>query len=122
MPCGQDAVGFAQRGDLAAGRDATDMRQIMADVIDQVLGDQLLALPQARISLAHSNWRAGLMADEAKRVEIFRRQRVLEIEELVGLKILCQLQGLAGRDPLVHVVQKLHAVPELFAKMLEQSW
>ena len=63
---------------------------------------------------------ARLLPDQLEVVLLLGRQRVLEEERAVLLQLLAQLHGLAGRDPLVDVVQQLDLVAELRAQVLEQ--
>ena len=112
---GAHAVEVREGEDPAQVRDAAGVRNGGADVVDEPFGDQLLAVPDRVEHLAHRDGRGGVLADQAERRLVLGRRRVLDPERPVLLQRRAQPAGLDRRQAVVHVVQDVHAVAELFA-------
>ena len=60
--------------------DAASMDRCDADIIDQLFGDQLLAIPYGVEHLADRNGRCGMLADKTKALLQLCRHRVFKPE------------------------------------------
>src|SRR5437762_2037934 len=119
MPRRENALRLACGRYLLAGSDTAAMREIVPDVVYEVLLDQVQALPWADVDFAHCDGRARPLPDQTERVEMFRTQWVFQIKQFVRLEILSQGDGLVGCDALVHIMQQPDVAPERFSQVLE---
>src|ERR1700737_1786149 len=119
MPRSEDAFRFTGGRNLLAGGDTAAMREIVPDVVYEMLLDEVQALPWTDIDFAHGDGRARPLPDQAESVEMFRTQRVFQIKQFVRLEILSQGNGLVGCDALVHIMQQPDVAPECFSQVLE---
>src|SRR6266702_201905 len=74
------------------------------DVVDQLLLNELLAVPDAVEHLAHRKRRRGVLADQAEIGLILGRDGILEPEQPEWLEILAQPRGLNWRQAVVDIV------------------
>ena len=112
VPGGLHAEELAERRHLARRAQPADLRDVDADEVDQPAGDQRQVFLLRVEQLAHRDRHARLLPDEVEVVLLLGRQRVLDEERVVLLQLLAQADRLAGRDPLVDVVQQLDVVAE----------
>ena len=120
MAAGADLVERGQVGDAPQVSDAAGVDHCAANVVDQLLLDQLLAVPDGVEHFAHGQRSRGVAADMAEGFLVLRRRRVLHPEQAVGLQRLAKLRRLVGRQPVVHVVQQLVLEAVSVAQLLEQ--
>src|SRR5262249_20277519 len=106
------AVELGQVQDAAQVGDPAGVHDAHADEVDELLGDELLAVPDRVEDLADRQRRGGVLAHEAQVGLELGGDRVLEPEELVGLERLAQLRGFDRGEPVVHVVQEAQVGPE----------
>ena len=109
MAAGAHLVQRGQVGDAPQVRDAAGVHDGRADVVDQLVLDQVLAVPDRVEHLADRQRRRGVLADQAERLLVLGRRRVLHPEQAVGLERLAQPRRLDRRQPVVHVVQQVRA-------------
>ncbi len=93
---------------------------VARDVVDQLLLDELLAIPDRIEDLAYGQRRGGVLADDAETVLVLRRHGIFHPERTVGLQILAQTTCLDGCEAMVHVVQQVHIPPQRFTRGSEQ--
>ena len=91
-----------------------------ADVVDELLGDQLLAVPDGVEELPHRERRGGVLPDDPKALLQLRRHQVLEPEQLVLLDPPPQPGGLDRGQPVVGVVEERKVETEPLPDRLEE--
>ena len=91
-----------------------------ADVIDELVRNQLAGVPDGIEHLAHRQRRGGVLADQAKTVLGFGGHRILHPEQPVGFEILAQPRRLDRCEPVVHVMQQMHIPAHGRAQRLEE--
>ena len=121
VAAGAHLVQRRQVGDAAQVRDAAGVDDGGADVVDELLLDQALAVPDGIEDLAHGQRRGRVLADQAEGVLVLGRGRVLDPEQAVGLELAAQARGLDGCEAVVHVVQQVVLPAQLGAHGLEQA-
>ena len=120
MAAGTHMVEFGEARDAAQMRDAAGMHHGRADIVDQLLLDQLLAVPDRIEHFADGQRRRGVLADQAEAGLVFRRHRILHPEQAIGFEILAQPPGLDRGQAVVHVVQQVHVPAQRLARRFEQ--
>ena len=108
--------------DAAQVGDAAGVRHRAADVVDELLADQPLAVPDRVEHLADRQRCGGVPADQPVGVGQLGRDRVLQPSERVGLQALAQPGRLDRGEPVVHVVQQAQPGPELVADPGHHRW
>lgn len=91
-----------------------------ANEVDQPAAHQRQSFVRVVKQLPHGNGCAGLRSQVSEVADIFRAERVFQEEEAVRLQVLGQANGHNGRHALMHVMQKLHVVAELFAQVFKE--
>src|SRR6185312_11271956 len=115
VPCGLDAELFGEDGDFAGGREASRLRDVAADVIDEAFGDKRGPFVGAVEELAHGDGSGALLTDLAEVRDVFGGERVFHEEEVVLLEVFGEADGFVGGDALVDVMQEADFLAELFA-------
>lgn len=93
-----------------------------ADIVDKLLFDKLLAVPDAVEHLAHRNWRDGMLADQAEALLVFRRRWVFHPEHAERFDTLAEARRFDGRQAVVHVVQEMLIEAKFTAHRVKQFW
>ena len=101
-------------------RNAAGMHDRRADEVDQVLLDEMLAIPDGVEDLADRQRRHGVMPDQLERVLILGRRRVLQPEQPIRLQLARQSRGLDRRQTMMCVMQQLDVVTVVHAQLFEQ--
>ncbi len=114
---GADLVERGQVEDAAQVGDAAGVHDRGAHVVDELLGDQLLHVPDRGEHLAGRDRRGGVLPDQAERVLVLGRRRILHPEQAQLLDALAEAAGLDRGEPVVHVVQQVEAETEPFADL-----
>jgi hypothetical protein len=78
-----------------------------ADIVDKLLFDELLAVPDAVEHFAHRNWRDGVLANQAEAGLVFRRGWVFHPEHAEFFDALAETRRFDWRQAVVHVVQQV---------------
>src|ERR1700692_2209051 len=120
MPRSLYAELLGENGDLARRAEASRLRNMHANVVDELLGDQRLPLVRAVEELAHGNGGGAVLADLAEIAQVLGRERVLEKKHAERFGLFAELDGFVGREALVHVVEQFDLVAELVAADFEQ--
>ncbi|ABA53425.1 hypothetical protein BURPS1710b_A0511 [Burkholderia pseudomallei 1710b] len=107
-------------GDAAHVRDAARVHDRRADVVDQLIADQVLAIPDRIEDLADRERRRRVAADQPECVLVLGGRRVLEPEQPVRLEIAAEARRLDRREPVMRVVQQVRRVAERVAHLAEQ--
>lgn len=112
-----------QRGKIgqpAHMRDAAGMDNGGADVVDQLLLDQVLAVPERIEHLAHRQRRYRVLANHFERALVFRRGGVLQPEQAVRLQVATQARSFDRCEAVMRIVQQFDLIAVVGAQLLEQ--
>src|SRR5262249_152383 len=90
------------------------------DKIDQAVRDQRDILMLGVEELSHRDRCGTLLPQEPEMIVLLRWERVFDKERAIRFQILAELDRLAGRNPLVDVLQKLGVVAQLGAEVFKQ--
>ena len=101
-----DLPDLGERGDAAQVADAAGVGDRGAHEVDQLLGDELLELPDRGEDLADRQRHGGVPADVPQHLLVLRRGDVLEPEQVDRFQGLAQPGGLVRGEPVVRVVQQ----------------
>jgi len=107
-------------GDAAQMRDAAGVNYCRADEIDQLLGDQRLAIVDRVEYLADGNRRDGVLSNDPEALLVFGRRRILHPEQPVRLQRFAKTRRLDRGQPVVYVVQDVMLKAEAGTDRLEQ--
>src|SRR5881396_3888951 len=119
MAAGAHLIDRGKIRDAAQMRDAPRMNDRRADVVDQLLADQILAVPDRVEDLADGEWSRRVLPDEPERLLVLGGCGVLEPEQAIGLEILPQPRGLDRRHAVMAVVQQMVIVAVRVAHLAE---
>ena len=103
--------GLAQNCQLPGRGQSADLAQMHPDVVEP-LGHQLPPLQGVVEQLAHCDGHRRLGPHGLEPLDLLRGQGVLQEEQPVRLQLLCQTDGLDGRQPLVDVVEQFDLIPQ----------
>src|SRR5690348_6931993 len=114
MPCRLHAILLRQNGDFSRRREATHLRKVAPNVIDQALLDQRLPFVRAIEELAHGYWRVAVLPNLVKVIDIFWRKRIFDEEHVELFRLLTKLNALIWRKALVHIMDEPNFFAQLF--------
>jgi hypothetical protein len=118
---GSDVVELRQVRNLAKVADAAAVDGRHADVIDELLFDEPVALVDRREHLADGDGRRRVMADEAESFLKLGRNRIFEPEQPGWLERLADGRRLDRRQAVVNVVQKMDVGTDFFSYAFEEK-
>src|SRR3546814_9753483 len=107
-------------GDAAQMGDAAGMDDGGADIVDQLVLDQLAAIPDGVEDLTDRERGHRMLADQAERLLILGGGRILQPEQPIGFERLAQSGRLDRRQAVVNVVKQLDLVTVRHAQPFEQ--
>src|SRR2546426_9459966 len=84
-------------------RDAARVNDRCTDVVDQLLADQILAVPDRVEDLADGERSRRVLPDEPERLLVLGGGGVLEPEQAIGVEILPQPRGLDRRHAVMAI-------------------
>src|SRR3546814_19098429 len=87
--------------------DAARVEHGRADIVDQPVLDQMLAVPDRAENLPDRKRRRRMLADQAERLLILRRGRTFDPEGTIRLEILAEPRRLERGQPVVDVVEQM---------------
>src|SRR5689334_3943726 len=96
--------------------DATGPDDRHPDVVDELILDQVLAVPDRIENFADRERRRAVLADQTKRFLILRRRHVFQPEETIGLERSGELRALVRRQAVMYVVQEVRLEAERVAQ------
>jgi hypothetical protein len=91
------------------------------DEVDEPVLDQGQVLTDVDIELAHRQRDRRLLPQQREVAVVFRRQRILEKEEAVGLQRAGHADRHDRRHPFVDIVEQLDLVAERETQMFEEG-
>ena len=118
---GSHVIELGKVEDLAQMADASGVNDRGPDVVDELLGDQLPAVPDGVEHLADGDRDRRVLADQPKAVLELGRAGVLQPERVVVLEALAEPRRLHRRQAMVHVVQDVQVEAEALPHRLEES-
>ena len=103
VPGGADAELLGENLQLPGGGDAPDLADVDPYVVDELFGDDGLPLPGVVEQLAVGDGDAGLPAEVSQPVDLLQGDRLLQVEQVEGLQLFGQADGVDRGDALVNV-------------------
>src|SRR6478736_2673052 len=95
----------------ASMRDSATMDDGGADVVDELIFDQVFAVPDRVEDFTHRERRHRMLADEFEALLVFRRRRIFQPEQAVRLEVARKPCGLNRRQAMMHVMKELDVGP-----------
>src|SRR5579863_2104226 len=90
-----------------------------ADVVNPLVADQVVRIPDGVEDFADSDGRCGVLANDLETLLQLRRGGVFKPEEMKWLQFPAQAAGLKGSKPMVAVVEQVQVIAEGFSDLLE---
>jgi hypothetical protein len=101
-------------------RDAAAVHDGRADVVDELVLDQVLAVPDRIEHFADGEWRHVCLRTSSKDLLVFRGGRVFHPEQAIRLERATKRAASSGVQPVMHVVQQLDLGSVILAQALEK--
>ena len=120
VAAGAHLVHGGKVGNTAQVRDAAGVHDGGADVVNELVLNQVFAVPQAVENLTHGQRRGGVLADQAESLLVFSRRSVFNPEQVVGLEGLAQPRRFNRCEAVVHVVQQVRVGADSLAHGFKQ--
>src|SRR5579872_4703794 len=93
-----------------------------AQVIDELLGNEQVRIPDGIEDLADRQRRGRMLADEPVRLLQLAGNRVFHPEKMIRFEALSQPRRLDRRQPVMNVVEQVKILSILHAKSFKQFW
>ncbi len=93
-----------------------------ADIVNQLLFNELFAIPDTVKDFAYRNRRDRMLADEAEARLIFSRRRVFHPEQTIVFNTFAKAGSLNRRQSVMHIVQKMFIKTERITHGVKQLW
>ncbi len=122
MAAGEDVIDLREGGDLFEMGEAAAVNDGHADVVDQLLGDEKVRVPNGVEDFADSERRGGVLADDAETFLEFGGDGVFEPEEMIRLETFAKARRFDGSEAVMCVVKQVNVVAEFQAKGFEELW
>jgi hypothetical protein len=107
MGPGSNLVDFRKVRNSAQMRDSSRMHDRSADVIDQLLLYELLAIVDSIEHFAHSQGGCGVPANQAEAFLQFRGRGILQPEQVVRFKFFPQPRRFNRSETMMDIVQEV---------------
>src|SRR5215831_16290211 len=98
-------INISKRGDLLQMRQPTTVHDSHAQVIDQLLRDQNVGIPDRVENFANSEGYHRVLADQAEAFLQFSRDRVLQPKQMIRFEALAQPCRFDRSEAMVYVVE-----------------
>lgn len=96
------------------------MSDCAANVIDELILNEILAVPDRIEDLTYSERGRGVLANEAEGLLVLHGGRIFDPEGAIGFEILPKTSSLNGFKAMVHVVEKVDIVANGLARSFEE--
>src|SRR6266404_3278542 len=106
--------------DLFKVSDPAGVYDSCADVIDQLLLNELLTVVNGVENFADCERRCGVLANQAKAFLHFPRGGILEPEEMIRFQVFTQPRRFNRREPMVSVMEQVDVGAEFLAKFFKE--
>lgn len=107
VTAGSHLVESGKIGNPPQLRNAARSNDGAADIVDQLVLDQILGVPDRVEDLAHGKRRDGMLADQLEDFLVLGRGYVFQPEQLVRLEHLAEVGGLLRGIAMVAIVQQV---------------
>src|SRR5579859_7116586 len=107
MASGAHMIEFGEVGQLFKVRQTAAVRNRGANVVDPLVANQVVRVPNGVEHFTHRNWRGRMLAKDPKPLLQFSRSGVLDPEKMKGLQVLAQPACLDRRQPMMAVMQQV---------------
>src|SRR5207245_6229070 len=112
-------IDFRQASDLSHKLNSASVYHGGANIIDELLLDELLAIVNRIENLADRNRRGGVPADKAQTFLQLRRNRIFQPEQVKRFETLSEARRFDWRQPVMHIVQQGKIFAKFFAQPLK---
>lgn len=109
-------------GNAAHPGNTTGMGKRGADIVNQLLFNELFAIPDTVKDFAYRNRRDRMLADEAEARLIFSRRRIFHPEQTIVFNTFAKAGSLNRRQSVMHIVQKMFIKTERITHGVKQLW
>ena len=90
-----DVINLSQGSDLLQRRDSSSVNYRHSDtVVNQLFANQKVCIPNRIENFPYRQWRCRMLANDAKSLLQFRRNRIFQPEQVIGLQVFPQSGGL----------------------------
>ena len=120
MTAGAHVIQLGERRNLPEMRDAARMDDGRADVVDQLLGDQRLAVEHRVEDFAHRDGRDRVLANQPERLLVFGGGRILHPEQTIRFERPAEAAGLDRGQPVMDIVQQMMLVAQAHGALEER--
>ena len=121
VEAGADVVEGGEVGGLLEVGDAASVHDRHADVVDPLVADEVVGVPEGVEDFAGRDGGGGVSADELEASLEFGGAGVFEPEEVVRLEGFAKAGGFDGGEAVVDVVEEVDVGAELEAEFLEEG-
>src|SRR5262245_40336083 len=101
-------------------RDASRADDGHADVVDELLLDQLLAVPDRIEHFTDREWRGRVLPYQPERLVVLRGRRVLEPKEAIPFERFSKLPRFDRCEPMMRIVQQVRLEAIRGAQLVEE--
>src|SRR5260370_30096130 len=115
-----DVIDIGQGSDLLQGRDSSSVNYRHSDVVNQLFANQKVCIPNRIENFPYREWRRRMLANDAKSLLQFRRNRIFQPEQVIRLQVFSQSGGLNRSQPVMHVLKQVDLVPVPQPQRLKQ--
>src|SRR5467141_1322112 len=120
VTAGADLVQLGEAGDFSQMGNSAGVHDRGADVVDELLLNELLAIEDGVEDFADSERRGGVAANQAKTFLQLGGSGIFEPEEMIGLEFFAEAGGFDGRKAMMYIVEQGKLRAEFFAQAFEQ--
>lgn len=98
------------------------MSECGADIVNQLLFNELFAIPDTVKNFAYGNRRNRMLTDEAEALLIFSWRRIFHPEQTVVFNAFAKAGCLNGSQTMVHVMQQMFVKTKFVTHCIKQFW
>ncbi len=114
MAAGLHMVEIGKVGDLFERGEAASVGERQADIVDPLVADKVVDVPDGVEDFASGEGRGGVLANEAKAFLKFGWDWIFHPEKVEGLEFFAEARGFNGREAVMTVVEEVKVVAEPF--------
>src|SRR5467141_2089582 len=121
VTAGADLVQLGEAGDFSQMGNSAGVHDRGADVVDELLLNELLAIEDGVEDFADSERRGGVAANQAKTFLQLGGSGIFEPEKMVRLELFAEAGGFDGGEAVMRVMEQVKVGAEFLAQALEQT-
>src|SRR5579864_9335747 len=110
MTASAHVIDLRHGSDLPKVCQTTAVNHGHAEIVDQLLGDEDVRVPNRVEDFSNRNWRSRMLPDGAEAFLQFRGNWVFQPEQVIWLEALSQSCCLDWRQPVVNVVKQVQVI------------